>query len=254
MKLYLLIFLFSILPGYFFSQIKPPKKERFPSYFGLQVRPILPTRFIGEPELTLTRNEYSTTISQRAGYSFGGTVRAGLTKLLAFESGINFIQRNYDISMSVADSNVHATNDLTFVCYDVPLNGLVYIRLGEQFYMNTSLGVSLTYKPSNVGILTLPGGSDRFVHTGYVGMKAAMDINVNIGFEFRTEKSGFFYLGGSGKVPFKPLFQLYTEYESGAHSNKINAPIDGTFLAIDFKYFFPNISNKGPQFQEGPIH
>ncbi|MFN5844280.1 MAG: hypothetical protein ACK46O_01090 [Flavobacteriia bacterium] len=38
------------------GQIAPKKKERFPSYFGFQVRPVFPTRFIGEPEIMLSIN------------------------------------------------------------------------------------------------------------------------------------------------------------------------------------------------------
>lgn len=236
-----------------FAQTKTRKKERFPSYFGLQVRPVFPTRFIGEPETTLSKDGYATTISQKIGYSFGGTVRAGLTKLLALETGINFTQRNFDVTMSVADSGVYAKNDLSFISYDIPINGLVYIQLSEQFYMNASLGVALTFKPTNVGILTLPGGSYSFTHTGRVARKTAFDLNANIGFEYRTEKIGFFYIGGSARVPFKPVFDLISEYKYQGYSTKVYGEVDGSFLSIDFKYFFPNINNKGVQFQEGPI-
>lgn len=236
-----------------FTQTKPRKKERFPSYFGLQVRQVFPTRFIGEPVTSLSKDEYATSISQKIGYSFGGTVRAGLTKLLALETGINFTQRNFDVTMSVADSGVYAKNDLSFICYDIPINGLVYIQLSEQFYMNASLGVALTFKPTNVGILTLPGGSYSFTHTGRVARKTGFDLNANIGFEYRTEKIGFFYIGGSARVPFKPVFDLISEYKYQGYSTKVYGEVDGSFLSIDFKYFFPNINNRGVQFQEGPI-
>jgi hypothetical protein len=187
------------------------------------------------------------------GYSFGGTVRAGLTKLLAFETGINFTQRQYGISMSVADSNVFATNDLTFISYDVPLNGLVYVQLSEKFYMNASMGAALMFKPTSVGILTLPGGKYSFTHTGVVSSKGAIDFNANVGFEYRTEKSGFFYLGGSARIPFQPVFDMVAQYKYDGYKNTVYGSVDGTFLAIDFKYFFPNIQNRGIQFQDGPI-
>ncbi len=235
------------------AQSKPKKKERFPSYFGIQVRPVLPTRYVGEPSLTLANQEFSTTISQKTGYSFGGTVRAGLTKLLAFETGINFAQRHYGVIMSVADSNIFAKNDLTFISYDVPLNALVYVQLSKHFYMNASLGAALTFKPTSVGILSLPGGKYSFTHTGIVTQKGAIDFNANVGFEYRTEKSGFFYIGGSARVPFKPLFFLVAQYKYDGYKNTVFGSIDGTFLAIDLKYFFPNIQNKGFQFQDGPI-
>lgn len=229
------------------------KKDKFPSYFGLQVRPVFPTRFIGSPETVLTNKEFSTTITQKMGYSFGATIRAGVTKLIAFETGINFTQRNFDISMSIPDSNVHATNDISFITYDVPLNGLFYIQLSEQFYMNASMGIALTFKPTNVGIFTQPGSYHSFTHTGKVSRKGAIDLNANIGFEYRTEKSGFFYIGGSARVPTKPLFDMIAQYKYQGYTNTVYGEIDGSFLALDFKYFFPNIRNKGVQSRRGPI-
>jgi hypothetical protein len=236
-----------------FAQSKPKKRDRFPSYFGIQVRPVFPSSYVGEPNLTLTNAEFSTTVSQKLGYSFGGTVRAGLTKLLAFETGINFTQRQYVVSMSVADSNVYARNDLSFISYDVPINALVYVQLSKKIYMNASLGAALTFKPTSVGILTLPGGKYSITHTGVVDNKGAIDFNANVGFEFRTEKRGFFYLGGSIRIPFHPLFYLVAEYKYEGYRNTLYGIMDGTFMAIDLKYFFPNIQTKGLQFQDGPI-
>ncbi len=229
------------------------KKERFPSYFGVQVRTLIPTQFIGQSELTLGKNGFSTTLQQSLGYSFGATVRAGLTKLLAFETGINYTQREFNVSMEVPDSNIYATNHLTFISYDIPLNGLVYIQMGKQIYMNASLGLALTFKPTDVGILTKPGGSNLFYHTGFVMRKAGFDVNANIGFEYRTKKYGFFYIGGSGRVPFSPLFQLIAQYKYQGIKNTVSGNVDGSYLSIDVKYFFPNIRNRGVQFTHGPI-
>ena len=229
------------------------KKERFPSYFGIQVRALLPTQFIGQSELTLGKNGFSTTLQQSIGYSFGGTVRAGLTKLLAFETGINYTQREFHVTMEVPDSNIYATNHLTFISYDIPINGLVYIQMSKQTFMNASLGFALTFKPTDVGILTKPGGSNLFYHTGFVKRKAGFDINANLGFEYRTKKSGFFYLGGSGRVPLAPLFQLIAQYKYQGIKNTVSGNVDGSYLSIDVKYFFPNIRNRGVQFAKGPI-
>ena len=208
------------------------KKERFPSYFGVQVRTLFPTQFIGQSELTLGKNGFSTTLQQSIGYSFGATVRAGLTKLLAFETGINYTQREFNVSMEVPDSNIYATNRLSFI---------------------SSLGFALTFKPTDVGILTKPGGSNLFYHTGLVMRKAGFDINANIGIEYRTKKSGFFYIGGSGRVPLAPLFQLIAQYKYQGIKTTVSGNVDGSYLSIDVKYFFPNIRNRGIQFTHGPI-
>lgn len=229
------------------------KKEKVPSYFGFQFRPLFPTRFIGEPMLEIDKEGFYTQFSQKMGYSFGGTVRAGLTELIAIETGINFNERHFDLDMAYPDSNSFASDDLTFIEYDIPINGLVYIKLADKWYMNASLGVSVTFKPTDVRTVNKPGGYHYYSHVGLVERKTGFALNANIGFELRTKKNGFFYLGGSGRVPFSPLFILMADYSYQGYKIKEYAEVDGSFLAIDFKYFFPNIKNKGVQFKDGPI-
>ena len=241
--------LFILITSTSFSQ----KKTVIPSYFGIQIRPIFPTRFIGDPELSLSNNGFETTLSQRMGHSFGVTIRAGVTKLIAIETGINYTERNFDLTMAYPDSNSFASDQLTFIEYDIPINGLVYVKLANKWFMNASLGTALTIKPTDIGVFNQPGGLHNYKHTGLTRKKFGLDVNVNIGFEFRTKKKGFFYLGGSGRVPFGPLFDLIADYNYQGIDIRTVGEVDGSFLAIDFKYFFPNIKNKGPQPIKGPI-
>jgi hypothetical protein len=46
---------------------------------------------------------------------------------------------------------------------------------------------------------------------------------------------------------------MVAQYKNQGNERTAQGEIDGSFLALDFKYFFPNIKNKGPQFQQGPI-
>ena len=78
-------------------------------------------------------------------------------------------------------------------------------------------------------------------------------LNANIGFEYRTSKSGFFYLGGSFQYPFSPIYTLAAAYNYKNASSVAFGKLGGTYITVDFKYFFPNIRNKGEQFQQGPI-
>ena len=236
-----------------FAQRKYRTKEKYPTYFGIQIRPVLPTQFIGKPSQTLQNENYKTTINQLTGYSFGGTVRAGFTNTLAFETGIHFIQRNYHVSMAVTDSNVYAKNDLSFIAYDIPLNLLMYVQMSEKIYMNGSLGIVCSYKPTNIGILTKPGSYYSFTHTGWVKHKTGFGLNANLGIEFRSKKCGFFYLGGSAFIPFSPVFYLTSEYKYQGFSNIVEGSVDGSYLTFDFKYFFPNTRVKENSFLNGPI-
>lgn len=241
-----------------FTAFGQKKKERVPSYFGIQVRPIFPTQFIGSSTTEFIQNDdesvqFNSTLSQKTGFSFGGTVRAGLTKLIALETGINFYHRNFKIDMEIPDSSIMAANEISFISYDIPLNALFYIKLAEKWYMNASLGVSVNFKPTDVAVVTKPGGNNEFQHIGVAKNKFGFDFNANVGFEFRTEKSGFFYIGGSANVPFAPLFDMIVNYSNEGYKSRVIQPVDGSYLSADFKYFFPIIKNKGVQFQNGPI-
>ena len=249
MKIYLIL-----LALFFFSpSFSQDDANSLPSYFGIQIRPVFPTSFIGSPETSLSKDGFNVKINHKIGYSFGGTVRVGLTKLMALETGLNFTERNFNLEMEVPDSNAFATNSMSFIEYDLPINGLIYIQLAENWFMNASIGFALTYKPTDVRIFNSPGGENTFTIFGVRGSKVGIDANANVGFEFRTKKKGFFYLGGSARVPFSPVFDIVANYQWQGNLIQAIGEVDGSFLAIDFKYFFPNIQNKGPQFIDGPI-
>jgi hypothetical protein len=224
-----------------------------PSYFGFHMRTIFPSQFVGTNTLNLEENGFLSTVSQRIGYSFGGNVRVGVTDLIAIESGINFTQRYYDINYAVPDSNIAGTGGFGFIEYDIPLNALFYIKLSDRWYANASMGFAITFKPTNVQTMEQPFGFHRFIYTGLLRSKFGFDAMANFGFEYRTDKHGIFYLGGSARVPFSPLFDLVASYEWQGITNRTFGEMDGSFLSIDLKYFFPNIRNRGPQFKEGPI-
>jgi len=196
-------------------------------------------------------------MTQRLGYSFGASVRVGLTELISLETGINQVERNYNLAFSYPDSSLSATNTLSIINYDIPFNALVYIRLSDKIYMNGSLGFSFVYTPTDVRKNTYPStqGAHLFIVEGRRKARFSFEMNANIGFELRTEKKGIFYFGGTGKIPFAPIFTMASVYEFQGSNNKIISVADliGTYLAFDIRYYFPNVKNKGTQFIPGPI-
>lgn len=240
---------FTLLSTFSFTQ-----DEKISSYFGIQVRPVIPTDMVGEKQTKITGTDFSSTITQTLGYSFGATVRAGITKLIAFETGISFTQRNFDLSMSLSDTNVTAVDNFSLVGYDIPLNLLMYIQLSQKYYMNASMGFVTVFSPTDIVKVTETGGVHSFENYGSVS-RVTFNFNANVGFEYRTEKSGFFYLGGSIRVPLQPAFNWLSAHMIQQHSDYTIAKgtVSGSFLSLDLKYFFPNIKQKGNQPKKGPI-
>jgi len=251
--LVLLLFLSSA-----FGQIKAPKQPKqrkrdpLPAYFGIQAKPIIPVRMFGTGPVTLSEDNFSATVTPLWGYSFGGTVRAGITKRLAIETGLSIVQRNFRTDYAVPDSNLTSQTTVGIVSYDVPLNLLIYVQFSEKWFMNVSYGVSGNFYPSNVRSDD-NNYPDMFITEGLRKSWIRVAMNANVGLEFRTEKSGFFYLGASFQYPFGPIFDIATAYK---HKN-INKPIfgemNGTYITVDLKYFFPVIERKGKQFIPGPV-
>jgi hypothetical protein len=168
-------------------------------------------------------------------------VRVGLTELISLETGINFTQRNFSIDGSIADSGVFVTNTLGFIQYDVPINGLFYIKLAKKWYANASLGVVAGFKPTDIATSNNINGSQFFYHTGIVNKKASLDLNGNLGFEFRSKNSGFFYLGTTVRLPTKPLFVYVATYRNQGYKVTQYGDVSGAYLGLDLRYFFKNV-------------
>lgn len=229
------------------------KKEKFPSYFGLQFKPLIPGDFLGKSVVEIKQDQLYAKFTQKFGYSFGASVRIGFTKLISLETGINMVQRNYNIDFAVADSNIYAKNTFGTVSYDIPVNLLIYIQLSDKIFMNTSFGGSFIYNPTNVATKVTLDKGHSFVHEGRRASKAAVDFNANVGMEYRTEKNGIFYIGLTGKVPFQPIYKIAAIYSKGSYSKIATGELTGTYLSLDFRYYLPNIAPKGKQFIHGPV-
>ena len=225
------------------------QREQFPTYFGVQVRPVIPSNFGGSKILEMSGGNYNFKLHQTLGYSFGGTIRKGITKLIAFESGLNFTQRNFTYEMSLSDTAVSASDNTSFINYEVPINGLVYIQLSKSIFMNASMGVAARFSPTDIKKITVTGGSHQFVNYGYYSSKIGANLNANLGFEYRTTSKGFFYFGGSICVPIKPIlvFESIHTVLKQTSTNRLVGNVNGNYLSLDIKYFFPLIRKNGDQ-------
>jgi hypothetical protein len=244
--------------------------DKKPTYFGLNYRSIIPSTFTGSKTLSLTKDDYKVSLTQTLGHSFGVVVRSGITKLIAFETGIMYTARNFNVDMTFIDTtDVGFGNtlwndrvNLRFINYEIPLSLLVYIKLTNEIYMNASLGVAIRFAPTGIGKTTTAIDLNYIENYGasIVGKRAGINFNANYGFEYRTKTSGFIYFGGSVCVPLGTFMNIqsnhYRSNEAGGKTylvKSIAGAADGSYIGIDLKYFFPIIEKKGVQPLQGPI-
>jgi len=217
--------------------------------FGIQAKPIFPGVLIGTTQFDNNKDGFHTSFSQSGGFSFGGIMRFGLTRLITIETGINYTQRNFAFNSSVIDSNVFVQSKVRYITYDVPVSLLVYLPVSSNFFVDASVGMALSYSVSGVGRkISVPNTRHEISQLG-IGNKVIAEAIASVGCEYRTDKKGIVYLGACVHVPFAPLFYLRSTYQNQGlriqTDPKVQGQVDGSYIAMELKYFFPYIKSKG---------
>ena len=251
MKCFLLLLLVLTFSAWSYSQ---ETTSRVKAFFGIQYKPLIAGDFIGSSRLLIKNDTLQGEFTQQLGYSFGGVIRVQFKKNIALETGINQVQRHYNIQFSQLDSAITTNKTLKIVAFDIPVNVLFFVKLADKIYMNTSMGPSFVFNPSNVATNLIYNKYNVFRAEGRMRSVFAVELNANIGFEFRTLRNGFFYLGASGRVPFKPIFDVAVSNENTVKHQKmvIYGSMTGTYISFDFRYFFP-YNNKSSMKSGMPI-
>ncbi len=141
------------------------------------------------------------------------------------------------------NSSTQFSESLTYgiVGYELPVMGLLNIKLADQVFMNTAFGAVVDMFPSNVqGITELDEVGGEYVE--FLALRTTwvqFSLNANLGWEYRTEKNGIFYIGGSYHRPFYPMYRtkiFYDGLNGDTHESYVN--ISGNYLTMDLRYFF----------------
>lgn len=210
--------------------------------FGFQFKPIVPNSFIGE----YTRDfdiapVFHAQAKQKMGYSFGMVMRHYFSDKIALETGINFTKRRYDLHFEANDGPIQAVQDLDvgYINYQIPVSGLIFIKLSDELYMNASGGVNLDFYPSAVSTSGVIDIDNSFQFRGLRTEWVQFGANANFGFEYRTKKKGSFYLGATYNQPFSNTMQFTLALEKDGANHTVRDFVTGSYLTLDFRYFLP---------------
>lgn len=221
--------------------------------FGIQFKPLTEGGFIGSSQLNLKNEIFQSVFNQQQGSSFGAILRFPIWKNLYLETGLAQIKRNYTVNYTTLDSNFIALKDLSFTSHDIPVNALVFIKIANQFYLNTALGLSIVHNPSNVASQVKYGDHVLFKAEGRKRSSFALEFNVNAGIEYRNIKYGNFYIGANGRIPLKPIFDVATMYQNLNSKEVLYGSLTGTYVALDFRYFLPKTKKPKITTELGPL-
>ncbi|MBI4931433.1 MAG: hypothetical protein HY841_11760 [Bacteroidetes bacterium] len=196
---------------------------------GFQYKPIFSSAFFSTGIKTVSQNGIDFSISQKFGYCAGMVLRRGFTKRLSMETGINYVKRNF--GLSITDTSFTGKSDFTIIGYEIPVQLLIFLQASKKGFINTSMGLSWDMYPSNITTKDTYFKHNAKRHSLFQGSALA-----NLGYEYRTEKSGYFYIGASYHLPLSYFYVSSINYTPNQEIARMK--LGGNYLTFDFRYYF----------------
>ena len=209
--------------------------------FGIQYKPIIPAEYFNAADLSKSSASYNFSLNPKYSNSFGMVIRRQINKTFSVESGLNYTQRNFKLSITNSAINLFDFTAFGMRSYELPLQLLTYVRASENWYLNIAFGISHNVLASDIFSYGEEKNYFYFQNTyrkngGYSALLA------NLGMEYRTESKGHYYFGASLHKAWKAIGRIYPEYDD--KTNIFNEDKEfffdmlGNFVTIDFRYFF----------------
>ncbi len=220
------------------------KKQKVFVTIGPELSLIIPTDFGARPNVFYQDTMYK--FSPNFSYRFGACLRFDFSKTFSFQTGLYYISRNYSSQVGRANP-IHTeieedyyNRSMNYTGFEIPMMALFYVQLGRKWFMNNAVGISIDFFPSSI-VKNAEDTTIQYVSYGGRNSWCVPSMKAAIGFEFRTDNAGYFYLGGQFHRPFFAIFDGFAERSNpqpyGYQPSQI--PQSGTYFSVDFKYFFP---------------
>ena len=207
--------------------------------FGIQYKPILPVKLLNVSDLVIDENGFDATISPILGHNFGGLIRWEFTEKLSMESGLSYIRRNFRMDATL-DDTLKGSLEYGVVNYEIPFQALFYVRLGKRYFMNVASGFSMNFRASDVGSSTENRNFSQITLVQHINLAYI----ANIGFEYRTKESGYFYLGASLTTLLRPLGRIEIRSLDDNNFKNVFGELSGNYISVDLRYFFNDKKEK----------
>jgi len=225
---------------------KPSQSESKKKVFatgGPEASLTLPTTFAERPQSFSGDTLWDA--SPLTQYRFGAAVRIDFSKVFALQTGLYYHARRFQVSVGAANGfqqpfdSIYFQESISYIGYELPLMALFYAQLGNYAFLNNAVGISMDFYPSSTQKLNTNSEFKIFNGRNSWFIPA---LRACVGFEWRTENSGAFYLGGTFQRPLFALTSLFVERQEptgpiGFQTREIS--IGGSFFSIDFRYILP---------------
>lgn len=207
---------------------------------GFLLGSLLPVNYFGIKATELSGNNSNLKLENKLGYNFGMVLKTDLSKAFSLESGIVFYQRNFRLTgySSNQSSVLRDTSSFSYISYGFPIKSIVYVQLGNDFYMRNSIGFNLDFYASAVAS---KGNNYRIDHYSERARWINGSISGNLGVEKRDSKLGTFYIGAEVNIPISSIAvtRLKFYYDGSIYDNYEKVFLRGNYFGIKLKYYLP---------------
>ena len=204
---------------------------------GLQYKPIFTVSVLGTDKIINDTAGVHVETDLASGFSAGMVIRHNFTDLIAFETGINYIKRSYTLKFTEPD--YEENSKFRIIGYEIPIVAMIYVQVGEKTYINGSMGPVIDLFISDIETF-----GDNFHHYAFRNHTVMPAISGNLGFEYRTTKSGIIYLGASFQRPFEYIYVSNYGYYRNNKQVIVSNQLSGYYISVDIRYFFHPYNNK----------
>jgi len=208
---------------------------------GIQLKPMIPSKYFGTGTEDAEVEDLRVNFEPNPGVNFGMVVRKGLTRNWSLESGICMVQRNFTLHYNHPELPTERQLRFRYICYEIPIQAMVFVKLTDEIFMNASAGFSLDLYPSNVESSTYEFRDTvrfDFYQKTYKNNWIQPALLANYGFEWRTPDKGYFYIGASYHRPFQYIGTTRILFERDDDPTTTFVRLGGNYLTADFRYFF----------------
>ena len=216
------------------------------SQVGFLLGSLVPVDFFGISAIELSANNSNIKLENTLGYNFGMVLKTDLTRKFSLESGIIFYQRNFELTGSSSNQSIilRDTSSFSYISYGFPIKSIVYVQLGNDFYMRNSIGFNLDFYASAVAS---NGENFRIDHYSERARWINGSVSGNLGVEKRDDKFGTFYIGTEVNIPISSIAvtRLKFYYDGAIYDNYEPIFLRGNYFGIKLKYYLPvNMESK----------
>ena len=198
--------------------------------FGIHASPAFSNTVLENTNIEYENEGIKYEFRQRIGFSYGLEIRHDFNDYLSLFGGLNYTRRTS--ALDVTDTDGTKSTRLKYISYEIPVNLMVFFRLGRNLYMDYAAGFVVNFAPTDIYEDSVYIQKTRWINPA---------LNGNFGLEYRAGEAGTFYIGASYHYLLTRMYELFAYQNGELALPTAHLKISSNYFSVNFKYYFPEL-------------